>query len=68
MGAVKEHFINNCPYREKFDDYGRTRTTNTIHKTGVVVASEHSKTSAWLSSQNAHAKEGLGRSTKGSLC
>ena len=73
MGAVKESFLNNIPYREKFDDYGRnatrvTATPVTIHKTGAVVASEHSKAVAWHSAPSNRSKEGLGFPKTRGLC
>ena len=73
MGAVKEFFINNCPYREKFDDYGTTTTRLTatrvtIHPSGLVTASEHTKTVTRTCPKNAHAQKKLGCASEGSVC
>ena len=69
MGAVKEAFINNCPYRERFDDYGRASgTTNSIYQTGAIASSKYPETTPWDGSKIANVSKVLGLNTSGGLC
>jgi hypothetical protein len=52
MGRLKEALLNNIPFNERFEDYGRTG--NLISKTRITFTPKYTETSSWDSTTNTY--------------